>query len=72
MRVVELPARPESAVAYARALLGRCERGEVLEVTAVEVAADGSYCVQGSAVADRTRAAGQLLDAAVTRLQNDD
>jgi hypothetical protein len=68
MNVVRIPASGDSALNYARELLQRCESGEVIEVTAIEVRRDQTYIVQGSRVGSRTQTAGMLLDAAMTRL----
>lgn len=62
----------ESAIAYARALLERCERGEVIAVTAVEEDGQGGYSLMGSKTKSRTQTAGMLLDAAITRLNQGD
>jgi hypothetical protein len=61
-------AQSQAAIEYARALLLRCEAGEVIAVTAVEETPDGSYSVKGSTTPNRLTTAGMLLDAAVTRL----
>lgn len=53
---------------YARDLLARCERGEVLSITVVEEIPGDSYTVGGSSCESRTRMAGMLLDAAMMRL----
>ena len=63
--------RSATAIEYARALLVRCEAGEVIAVTAIEERQGGTYCLQGSAVSSRTATAGMLLDAAINRLSSD-
>ena len=60
--------RNESAVDYVRALLARCESGEVVAVTTVEELKGGTYVVLGSTSSSRTQTAGMLLDAAIQRL----
>ena len=60
--------RNESAVEYARALLARCESGEVVAVTTVEELKGGTYVILGSTCSSRTQTAGMLLDAAIQRL----
>lgn len=72
MNVVPIPARQGSAVQHARELLARCEAGEVVAMTVLEERPDGSYHVHGSAIGDRLRTAGALLEAAVTRLGSPD
>jgi hypothetical protein len=71
MKIVALPTADGGAAEYARGLLARCEAGEVLAVTAVEFQPGGRYLVQGSAVRNRLEEAGALLEAAVTRLQQE-
>ena len=58
----------EAAISYAKELLGRCERGEVVAVTAVEETPQGTYLVQGSSTPNRFSTAGMLLEAAIKRL----
>jgi hypothetical protein len=72
VKVLHLPARSDSATNYARELLRRCESGEVIAVTALEERCDSTYTVQGTKTTDSTTTAGRLLDAAITRLSQDD
>lgn len=55
-------------VEYVTDLLARCKKGEVLAVTVIEELPEGRYQICGSTCESRTRMAGMLLDAAVTRL----
>lgn len=60
-----------SVVEYVRELLERCEKGEVIAITAVEELPEGRYQIAGSRCESRTRMAGMLLDAAIVRLNTD-
>lgn len=64
--------KSNTAISEARALLVRCESGEVVAFTAIEEYPDGLYSVRGSVTKSRTSTAGMLLDAAITRLREDE
>lgn len=70
MKVVP-PKVNKTAVAYAEKLLKKTQSGEIVGVTAVEEYSDGTFNSGGSSCSSRTAMAGMLLDAAITRLQQD-
>jgi len=66
MKIVEFKQKPsQSAIDYAKILLARCESGEVVEVTAVEVYADGNWKSTGTETDSNVRRIGHLFAAAV-------
>jgi hypothetical protein len=66
MNIVELKALPnKDAIEYAKGLLARCESGEVVEVTAVEVRDDGRWHSTGTATKSNVTRIGHLFSAAV-------
>jgi hypothetical protein len=62
--------KSNTAISEAKALLSRCEAGDVVAFTVIEEQPNGTYSVTGSATASRTASAGMLLDAAITRLKD--
>lgn len=67
-----MPAQQQSAIEYARGLLKRCEAGEVITVTAIEEHPNRTYVVQGNGTPSRHETAGMLLEAAMTRILDED
>lgn len=66
MKIVEFKQKPsQSAIDYAKALLARCESGEVVEITAVEVYADGNWYSTGTETDSAQKRVGRLFSAAM-------
>lgn len=67
-----IPAQQKALIEYVTDLLARCESGDVIAVTAIEQLPGGNYAIRGNRTASRHETAGMLLDAAITRLRDDD
>lgn len=67
-----IPAQQQAAIASARELLAHCESGICVAFTAIEEHPDRTYAIVGNKTASRHETAGMLLDAAVTRILDED
>jgi hypothetical protein len=66
MKIVQFrPAPSQEAIDYAKALLARCESGEVVEITAVEVSDTGNWHSTGTSTKSNALRVGHLFSAAV-------
>ena len=66
--VLKKPKANERLVGMVKALLERCESGDVIDVTWIEVMSDNNYSLKTSGAENRFTTAGKMLMMAMDKL----